>query len=120
MRAARAIALCGLAALTFQIEAQSVPTERLLTWVPSLSYTSGGTFDESTIQHYTLYCDGAKVLDIPNDFTRQYTVTTELLGAGDHFCVLSETVDGIESVASNEVAFPLGQRTPGPPTLTVL
>ena len=115
----RAIALCGLAGLTFQLQAQSVPTERTLRWVPSLEYTSGGTFDESLIQHYSLYCDGAFIMELPNDFTRSFVVSTALLGAGDHTCGLSETVDGIESVMSNTVAFPLGQRTPGAPSLTV-
>lgn len=113
----RATALILLATIT--VDAQDLPTERTLRWVPSLDYTTGGTFDESAIQHYDLYCDGVFTREIPNDFTRSYIATTEEFGAGDHFCVISETVDGIESVASNEVSFPLGQRTPGAPTLTV-
>ena len=98
---------------------QTLPTERVLRWVPGLEYTSGGAFDESQIESYTLYCDGAVVASLPNDFTRSTTVTTELLGAGDHTCGVSETVAGIESVMSNTVDFPLGQRTPTAPTLTV-
>ncbi len=99
--------------------AQTVPTERTLRWAPALTYESGGSFDESQITHYSLYCDGAYILDLPNDFTRSYVVGTALLGAGDHTCGVSETVGGIESVMSNTVDFPLGQRTPRAPTLTV-
>ena len=113
----RAIALLMLAGLT--VQAQNVPTQRTLSWVPNLSYVSGGTFDESAIEKYVLYCDGSYIMDIPNDYTRRYTVSTGLLGAGDHTCGLSEVVAGIESVMSNTVDFPLGQRTPGAPTLSV-
>ena len=99
--------------------AQTVPTQRDLTWVPGLTYESGGSFDESAIEQYTLYCDGMLILSFPNDYTRRYTVSTGLLGAGDHTCGVSETVAGIESVMSNTVDFPLGQRTPTAPVLTV-
>jgi hypothetical protein len=113
----RAMVAALLVGLT--VQAQTVPTERTLRWVPSLEYTSGGTFDESQIETYPLYCDGQFITEIPNDFTRYYVVSTALLGAGDHECGVSERVDGIESVLSNTVVFPLGQRTPRAPTLTV-
>lgn len=116
----RAIVLAGLAALTLDVSGQSVPSTRTLTWVPGLTFESGGSFDESQIQHYSLYCDGQYINDVPNDFTRQYTVSTVLLGAGDHTCGLSETVDGMESVMSNTVTFPLGKPTPKAPVLSLL
>jgi hypothetical protein len=106
-----------LAGLT--VQAQTVPTERTLRWVPSLEYVSGGQFDESQIEAYRLYCDGQYITEIPNDFTRAYVVGTALLGAGDHYCGLSEVVDGVESLLSNEVSFSLGYWTPGAPTVTV-
>jgi hypothetical protein len=113
----RAIALLLLASIT--IQAQLVPSSKTLRWAPALEYESGGTFDESQIEHYILYCDGRYARDIPNDFTRQYVVDVDLLGPGDHVCGISEVVAGIESVMSNTVDFPLGQRTPKAPTLTV-
>lgn len=115
----RAIALCGLAGLTFQIDAQVVPTEIPLQWDPSVTYTDGVPFDESEIQHYDLYCDGAHLRQIANDFTRITWVSVDDLGSGDHTCALSETVHGLESVVSNVVSFTLGQRRPNPPTLSV-
>jgi hypothetical protein len=115
----RAMVLAGLAALTLDVSGQSVPTQRTLTWVPGLEYASGGTFDESAIQHYNLYCDGQYVGEVVNDFTRTYVATVGLLGPGDHTCGLSETVDGIESVMSNTVTFPLGKPTPKAPVLTL-
>jgi hypothetical protein len=115
----RAIAITVMVLASIVVVAQSVPTTRTLSWTPGLTYESGGSFDESQIQHYSLYCDGGYIMDIPNDYTRRYTVGTGLLGAGDHTCGVSETVDGIESVMSNTVDFPLGQRTPTAPTLTV-
>lgn len=111
------LVVMGLLALT--VDAQTVPTERTLSWTPALEYESGGIFDESQIQHYSLYCDGAYIYDIPNDFTRSHLVNTGSLGAGDHTCGMSETVDGIESIMSNTVDFPLGHRTPRAPTVTV-
>lgn len=111
------LVLLGLFALA--ADAQTVPPERTLTWVPGLEYESGGTFDESLIQSYNLYCDGAFVFSFSNDFGRSIVVDVVLLGEGDHTCGLSETVDGIESVMSNTVSFPLGRRTPRPPTLSV-
>lgn len=113
----RAIVSVGLALLTLDVSSQSVPPTRTLTWVPGLTFKSGGSFDEAQIQHYSLYCDGQYVSDVPNDFTRRYTVSTVLLDAGDHTCGLSETVDGIESVMSNTVTFPLGKPTPKAPVL---
>lgn len=116
----RATVLILLATIT--VDAQSIPTFRTLVIEPALSYTpesGGGTFDETQIEKYPLYCDGRFILDIPNDFTRRYVVDTALLGAGDHTCAVSEVVGGIESVVSATVTFPLGQRTPGTPTLTV-
>lgn len=86
--------------------------------MPGLQYEgpNAPTFDESEIQKYTLYCDGTLRLDIANDFTRTLLVDVAMLGPGDHTCGISETVGGIESVLSDTVTFPLGQRTPGRPT----
>ena len=112
-------ALLLLASITVDATSQTVPIARRLSWVPGLEYTSGGGFDESQIERYVIYCDGVHRIEVPNDFTRGYTVSTDLLGAGDHTCGVSEIVDGIESVLSNTVDFPLGQRTPTAPALTV-
>jgi hypothetical protein len=109
-------ALVLLALLVFQIEAQTVPSAYILSWIPGLEYTDGTPLDESSIQHYPLYCDGSFVANIPNDFTRQFYIDVGLLGAGDHTCGISEVVDGIESIMSDTVTFPLGRRTPGRPT----
>jgi hypothetical protein len=115
----RAIAIAAMIAMSAAVVAQSVPPTRTLTWNPSLSYVSGGSFDESAIEKYALYCDSEFILEFPNDYTRRYVVDVVLLGAGDHVCGVTEFVGGIESLLSNTVAFPLGQRTPGSPTLTV-
>jgi hypothetical protein len=112
----RAIALLLLAGLTIQANTQAVPSAYRLTWIPGLSYTDGTPLDESEITHYPLYCGGQHVADIANDFTRAYIVDVTMLGAGDHTCVISEVVGGIESVASDSVTFPLGRRTPSRPT----
>lgn len=112
----RAIALTLLMGLVIQVEGQSVPSAYALTWMPALSMTDGTPFDESQIEGYPLYCDGNYVKTIPNDFTRRTVVDVSILGAGDHTCGLSEIVGGIESVMSDTVSFPLGQRTPGSPT----
>lgn len=101
------------------VKANAAPTDVALTWVPGLTYESGGNFDESQITNYTLYCDGSSQGTFANDYTRRYVVNTALLGAGDHTCGVSETVAGIESVMSNTVSFTLGQPTPTAPTLTV-
>lgn len=112
------IILLGM--LVFQIDAQTVPTRYILSWIPALEFTDGTPFDESAIEKYPLYCDGAFVMDIPNDFTRQFIVDVDLLGPGDHTCGISEVVDGLESLLSDTVTFPLGRRTPGSPrNLTV-
>lgn len=110
----RLIALLLLAGLT--VDAQTVPSAYMLSWLPALEMTDGTPFDESAIEHYPLYCDGAFVVNIPNDFTRQFYIDVGLLGAGDHTCGISEVVDGIESVMSDTVTFPLGRRTPGRPS----
>ena len=116
---ARAITLILLAALTIQIEAQSyVPSTMTIGFTPGLQYTDGVALNESEITKYDVYCDGAWLRIEPNDFTRTFTVTVDDLGAGDHTCGLSETVGGMESIISDTMSFPLGQRTPGAPTLT--
>lgn len=92
---------------------------KTLTWVPSLTYESGGTFDESQIELYELYCDGEYVQSIANDFSHRYVVGPSLLGYGSHTCGITERVAGIESLLSNTVSFDLGQPTPGAPVLTV-
>lgn len=117
MRAIATIIL--LAALTLDIGAQSIPTSKALVWIPALDMTDGTPFDESQIELYPLYCDGQHILDIPNDFLRRYVVDVDLLGPGSHTCGISERVAGIESVMSDTVVFPLGQRTPNAPTLAV-
>ena len=117
----RAIALVLLASLTFQLEAQQyVPSAIRLNFTPGLSFTDGVPFDESAIEKYKLYCDGAFVRDVPNDYLRSIYVTVDDLGSGDHTCALSELVEGIESIQSNPKSFSLGQRTPSAPTLTVV
>lgn len=95
------------------------PTSATLTWEPALTFVDGTPLDESQIEGYPLYCDGAHVATLSNDFTRRYVISTALLGPGEHRCTLSEVVNGLESVASNEVAFILGQPAPRAPTLTV-
>lgn len=110
----RAIVLCLLAGLT--VQAQSVPSSYVLTWIPATSMTDGTPFDESEIEGYPLYCDGEYVTTIPNDFTRSAILNVDMLGEGQHTCGLTEVVNGIESLLSDTVTFPLGQRTPGSPT----
>jgi hypothetical protein len=78
--------------------------------------TDGTPFDESEIEGYPLYCDGAYVTTISNDFLRSTVLDVALIGPGDHTCGLTEVVDGIESLLSDTVSFPLGRRTPGSPT----
>lgn len=118
----RAIALCLTLALTIQVgQTQSyVPSTITIEYLPGLSYTDGVPFDESEIERYDLYCDGAHVRPVPNDFTRRLTLTVDDLGPGTHTCGLSETVGGIESVVSDTMSFSLGQRTPSAPTLTAV
>lgn len=117
----RAIVLGLLASLTVSLQAQTyVPSSVGLQFTPGLAFTDGVPFDESAIETYTLYCDGQHIKDFPNDFTRIVYVTVDELGAGDHTCVVTETVQGIASVNSNPKSFSLGQRTPTAPTLTVV
>jgi hypothetical protein len=115
------LAICAalLSGLTLDVNSQAVPTSKALVWTPALDMTDGTPFDESSIELYPLYCDGQYIKDIPNDFTRRYVVDVDLLGPGDHTCAISERVNGIESLVSNTVDFPLGQRTPNAPTLAV-
>jgi hypothetical protein len=93
-------------------------TVQTQTVVPSVvEYTDGVPFTESEIEHYDVYCDGAFLKQVPNDFTRSFMVSVDEVGVGDHTCGLSETVGGMESVMSDTKTFPLGQRTPGAPVL---
>ena len=112
------VLLAGLT-LDFTPAQTYVPSTSVLNWVPGLVYDDGTPLDETAIEKYDLYCNGAHVLSLSNDFTRTYTVSVDLLGAGTHTCALSETVGGLESIVSNTVSFSLGQRRPSAPTLTV-
>lgn len=116
----RAIVVVLLAGLT--VNAQTfVPTYVDLQFTPGLTYEGSDiAFDESEIEMYHLYCDGAYVRDFPNDFTRTHRVSVDDLGAGSHSCGLSETVGGLESIVGNSLSFDLGQRQPTAPTLTVV
>lgn len=117
----RAIPLLLLAALTFDVQPQALPTSYIVTFVPPTEYVDGTPLNEADIDHYSVYCDGSYIKDVPNDFSRQFTLgLDDRLAPGSHTCGLSDTVAGIESVLSNTKDFPLGQRTPGAPTLTTV
>jgi hypothetical protein len=110
-------AILGSLLASLTLGAQSfVPSAVYLTFTPGLEMTDGSPFDESVIEKYSLYCDGAYVKDYANDFSRQVYVTIDDIGVGSHTCSLSEWVGGLESLVSNTVDFPLGQRTPKAPT----
>jgi hypothetical protein len=105
-----------LMSLTVQTQTV-VPSVVTISFTPALEYTDGVPFTESEIEHYDVYCDGAFLKQVPNDFTRSFMVSVDEVGVGDHTCGLSETVGGMESVMSDTKTFPLGQRTPGAPVL---
>jgi hypothetical protein len=113
-------ALILLASLTISAQQSTFPTVVRINFTPGLTYEDGVPLLESEIEHYDLYCNGAFLRQVPNDFTRSFLVGVDDLGPGTHACVLSETVAGIESVASDPLSFSLGQRTPSAPTLTTV
>lgn len=117
----RAIALLLLAGLTFQVQPQALPTSYIISFEPPTEYVDGTPLNEADIQKYSVYCDGAWIKDVPNDFSRQFTLgLDDGLAPGSHTCGLSDWVGDLESVLSNTKDFPLGQRTPGAPTLTTV
>lgn len=118
MRAKWIVPIALLASIT--IDAQQVPTTVTIGILPPTEFEDGSVLFEQDIETYHLYCDGAYIRDVPNDFTRRFTVTASELGAGTHECALSDRVGGIESVLSNTLSFSLGQRTPKAPTLVTV
>jgi len=114
----RVLAITLLAGLVFQIGAQEhIHSAIYIQFTPGLTFEDGTPLDESQIEKYNLYCDGQFVKEYANDFNRQVYVSIDDIGVGSHSCGLSETVNGIESILSNTMDFPLGQRTPTAPTL---
>ncbi len=114
------VALTLLASLTIGAQQTPLPSTVSINFIPGLSYEDGVPLTETEIEHYDLYCDGAFLRQVPNDFTRVFYVGVDELGPGTHTCALSETVAGIESVSSDPISFNLGQRTPSAPTLTTV
>lgn len=107
----RAIALLGLASITFAYE-------RTITYIPPTFYTNGTPLLEQDLDFYTLYCDGMQLTTIDSIIGTWVATIDFPEQPGGHDCYLTvTTLAGIESDPSNHYVFTSAHPIPMAPVV---